>query len=262
MKRLSIGIAVALVATLAACKAPPEQTVKRGRLRIAAASNLNAALAEIVARFSAARSVDVDITYGSSGSLYQQMTTHAPFDIFFSGDLEYPQRLANGGQTLADGVFEYGVGRLVVWVDGSSPLDVAHDGMRVLTDVSVHRVAIANPESAPYGRAAIAALKAEGLEGRVRPKLLNGDSVAQAMQFVQTGAADAGIVALSLALTPSGKSGRWFEVPQADYPPLRQGGTILRWASDPGIARSLRDFVVGADGRAMLQQFGFSPPGK
>ncbi len=261
MRRISIALCLALLFAAAACTSSVEPPGgRRARLRIAAASDLNAALGEIVARFTATHTVDVDVTYGSSGTLFQQLTSQAPFDVYFSADVDYPRRLAKGGYTLADGDFEYGVGRLVVWIPGSSTLDVSRDGMRVLTDASVHHVAIANPEHAPYGRAAIAALKTTGLEAAVRPKLVNGENVAQALQFVQSGAADAGIVALSLALTPGGKNGRWFEIPQADYPPLRQGGTILKWAADPAMARALRAFVIGADGRTILQQFGFSPP--
>jgi molybdate transport system substrate-binding protein len=260
MRRLSLCVAVALFFG-AACKSRVEQPAGgRTRLRIAAASDLNAALGELIARFTATRAVDVDVTYGSSGTLYSQLTNQAPFDIFFSADVDYPRRLAGGGLTITGGEFEYGVGRLVVWVPGSSALDVSTDGLRALTDGAVHRVAIANPEHAPYGRAAIAALKSAGIEDAVRPKLVNGESVAQALQFVQSGAADAGIVALSLALTPGGRTGRWFEVPLDAYPALRQGGTILKWASDPALARELRGFVLSADGRAILRQYGFSPP--
>ena len=252
-------VCLALLAGACGGSGGPASAV-RPRLRIAAASDLNAALSEIIARFTASRRVDVDVTYGSSGNLYQQLTNQAPFDMFFSADVEYPRRLAAGGATLADGEFEYGVGRLVVWVPGSSTLDVSGAGLRVLADVSVHHVAIANPEHAPYGRAAIAALQHAGLEAAVRPKLVNGENVAQALQFVESGAADAGIVALSLALTPGGRLGRWFEVPLDSYPPLRQGGTILKWAADKETAKALRAFVLSADGRAILQQFGFSPP--
>jgi molybdate transport system substrate-binding protein len=259
MRRISIALCLALLCAAAACRSSPPGG-GRVRLRIAAASDLNAALGEIIGRFTVQHTVDVDVTYGSSGTLFQQLTNQAPFDMYFSADVDYPRRLAQGGYTLADGDFEYGIGRLVVWVAGSSALDVSRDGLRVLTDSSVHHVAIANPEHAPYGRAAIAALKTAGLETAVRPKLVNGENVAQALQFIQSGAADAGIVALSLALTPGGKSGRWFEIPQTDYPPLRQGGTILKWAADPATARALRAFVISADGRTILQQFGFSPP--
>src|SRR5258708_8856459 len=223
MRRISIALCLALLFAAAACTSSVEPPGgRRARLRIAAESDLNAALGEIVARFTATHTVDVDVTYGSSGTLFQQLTSQAPFDVYFSADVDYPRRLAKGGYTLADGDFEYGVGRLVVWIPTSSTLDVSRYGIPVLTDASVHHVAIANPEHAPYGRAAIAALKTTGLEAAVRPKLVSGENVAQALQFVQSGAADAGIVALSLALTPGGKNGRWFEIPQADYPPLRQ----------------------------------------
>jgi molybdate transport system substrate-binding protein len=256
MRRLFL--AAWLIVCCAACRGT--NVAPRARLRVAAAADLNAAFGEIASRFESSHPVDVDVTYGSSGTLYSQLANEAPFDLFFSADVDYPQRLARAGLTLPDGAFEYGVGRLVVWVAGSSPLDVAGLGVRALSDDGVRHVAIANPAHAPYGRAAIAALTSEHLDARVAPKLVYGENVGQALQFVQSGAADAGIVALSLALTPAGKSGRWFEIPQADYPPLRQGGAILKWAVDPAAARALRDLVVGAEGRSILQRYGFSPP--
>ena len=261
MTKRAVCVVITLGILLQGCSRtePP----KARTLTVAAASDLKFALDEAIRQFKLQNAaIDIQPIYGSSGNFYTQITNNAPFDVFMSADMEYPRRLASGGLTMADGEFEYGVGRIVVWVGGASSLDVSRDGLRALTGAAVHHVAIANPEHAPYGRAAIAALKTAGLEEAVRPKLVNGENVAQALQFVQTGAADAGIVALSLALTPGGKSGRWFEIPQTDYPPLKQGGTILKWAADPAMARALRAFVIGADGRTILQQFGFSPPGR
>ena len=123
-------------------------------------------------------------------------------------------------------------------------------------------MAIANPEHAPYGRAAVAALESAGVYERLRPKLVFGENVAQAMQFAQSGAADAAIVALSLALAPSAKGGRGFEIPSTTYPRMDQGGVILRWAADPDAARALRGFLLSADGRAILERWGFSVPAR
>lgn len=234
----------------------------KGHVRVAAAADLNAALPALVTRFRASHDVDVSVSYGSSGTFYAQLLNRAPFDLFLSADIEYPRQLAARGLTIPDGEFTYAVGRLVLWVRATSPVDLAHGGLQSLAGSAVTHVAIANPEHAPYGRAAMAALQAAGVAERVRPKLVYGDSVAQALQFVQSGAAEAGIVALSLALAPNLEDqGRWVEVPLAAYPRMEQGGTILQWATDVESAKALRAFMVGADGRAMLKQFGFFVPG-
>lgn len=246
---------------LAAAGCRPGSTPSRPRIRIAAAADLNVALGALVDRFRASHDVEVTVSYGSSGTFYAQLLNQAPFDMFFSADLEYPRQLAARGLTLAQGEFSYAVGRLVVWTPAASPLDVEHQGLQALTDPAVAHVAIANPDHAPYGRAAVAALRSAGLYDRLQPKLVYGENVAQALQFAGSGAADAGIVALSLALTPSLKDrARWMEIPIDMYPRMVQGGTILKWAVDADAARSLRAFVMGADGRAILKQYGFFPP--
>jgi molybdate transport system substrate-binding protein len=247
------------------CGPAPERTsIKtstRGRVRVAAAADLNVTLGELITRFGASHDVDVSVSYGSSGTFYAQLLNQAPFDMFFSADLEYPNQLAARGLTMPQTEFTYAVGRLALWVPASSPLDVEHQGLQALMAAPVAHVAIANPEHAPYGRAAVAALQAAGVYDGVRSKLVLGENVGQAMQFVQSGAADAGIVALSLALAPNVKAkGRRFEIPAAMYPRMEQGGTILRWAADADAARALRGFVLSEDGRAILKQYGFFLP--
>lgn len=257
MKRI-IAFAACL-AVLAGCRSGPPEP-RRAQVRVAAAADLNAALADLVGRFSASHAIDVSVSYGSSGVFYAQLLNQAPFDMYFSADVEYPRQLAARGLTLPGGDFEYAVGRLVVWVPNASPID-PRQGLHALAAAPIRHVSIANPEHAPYGRAAVAALETEGVYEAVQPKLVYGENVAQALQFVQSGAADAGIVALSLALAPAARDvGRFAEVPLADYPRLSQGGTILKWAADPDAARALRAFVLGADGRAILKQYGFSRP--
>jgi len=251
-----------LVATLWACRPTPEPGGARARVRVAAASDLNAALADLMARFRASHDVDITVSYGSSGTFYAQLLNRAPFDMFLSADLAYPRQLADRDLIVPESAFEYGTGRLVVWVPASSALDLGRAGLQALTAASVAHVAIANPEHAPYGRAAVAAMRTQGVYERVQPKLVFGESVAQAMQFVQSGAADAGIVALSLALAPAVKAnGRWVEIATSDYPAIEQGGVILRWAADIDAAKAFRAYLVSADGRAILEQYGFFPPG-
>jgi molybdate transport system substrate-binding protein len=252
-------LGAALVA--AGCKPATEPPAHRGRVRVAAASDLNAALSDVIARFGGAHDVDVSVSYGSSGVFYAQLLNQAPFDLFLSADVAYPNQLAARGLTLPQSEFTYAIGRLAVWAPASSPLDLEHDGLQALTQESVAHVAIANPEHAPYGRAAVAAMQAAGVYDRVRPRLVIGENVAQTMQFVQSGAADVGIVALSLALAPSVKGkGRLFEIPVSTYPRLEQGGTILKGAVDVDAARALRGFLLSADGQAILKQYGFSTP--
>src|SRR4029077_6100604 len=129
----------------------------------------------------------------------------APFDIFFSADIDYPRKLIDAGLADADSEFLYAEGRSVGWVPNSSPLDLETLGIRAVADPSVRKVAIANPQHAPYGRAAEAALKTLGAYDAVKDRLVFGENIAQAAQFVESGAADVGLIALSLALSPAMK---------------------------------------------------------
>jgi molybdate transport system substrate-binding protein len=230
-------------------------------VRVAAAADLNQALVAVIAGFGASHDVDVAVSYGSSGTFYAQLLNQAPFDLFLSADLHYPNELASRGLTLPQSEFTYAVGRLVLWAPAASPLAIDRDGLEALTGTAITHLAIANPEHAPYGRAAVAAMQSAGIYDRLRPKLVFGENVAQTMQFAQSGAADAAIVARSLTSAPSVKgTGREFEIPPASYPRMDQGGVILRWAADPEAARALRGFLLSADGRAILERSGFALP--
>jgi len=252
-----LGAAVAA----AGCGPASESPVRRGRVRVAATSDLNAAFRALITRFGASHDVDVTVTFGSSGALYAQLLDQAPFDMFFSADVGYPNQLASRGLTVPQSEFSYAVGRLVLWTPNASTLDIERQGFQALTMPAVAHVAIANPEDDPYGRAAVAAMRAAGVYEGVRPKLVTGENAAQAMQLVERGAADAGLFALSLASAPGAPDkGRRFEIPAGTYPRIEQGATILRWASDLDAARALRGFVLSADGRAILEQHGFLRP--
>jgi molybdate transport system substrate-binding protein len=258
VKRFVAAAAAAALICSSGCGSAARRA-PRGRVRVAAASDLNAAMPDLVARFGASHDVDVDVSYGSSGTFYAQLLNQAPFDLFFSADVEYPHQLATRGLTLEGGEFQYAVGRLVLWVPRSSSVDVT--GLKGLASSRVAHITIANPDHAPYGRAAVAALQSAGVYEAVRPRLVFGENVAQAMQFVQSGAADAGIVALSLALAPAARdAGRYVEIPLDQYPRIDQGGTILKWAADVDAAHALRAYVLSADGRAVLRQYGFFLP--
>ena len=257
--RLLAVLAIGGAAIAVACgpRAAPAKTV-----RIAAAADLRFALDELTASFKRAHpDLDLAVSYGSSGSFFAQLLNRAPFDVFLSADVDYPRQLAARGLTLPGSEFTYAVGHIVLWTPAGAPVDVTRSGMNVLVDPRVGHIAIANPEYAPYGRAAVAAMRTVGVYERVAAKLVFGENVSQALQFVQSGAADVGIIALSVALSPPVRhDGRFFEVPPESYPPIEQGGAILKWA-DAEPARQFRSFITGTDARAVLKRYGFFLPG-
>src|SRR3954468_3076773 len=217
MSLVAAAILSAVPLSVGTCGSAPGPA-PRGRVRVAAAADLNVAMNDVIGRFGAVHDVDVSVSYGSSGTFYAQLLNQAPFDMFLSADVAYPNQLAARGLTLPQSEFTYAIGRLVLWAPFASTLDVEHDGLQALTRAQVAHVAIANPDHAPYGRAAVAAMQSAGVYDRVRSKLVLGENVAQTMQFVQSGAADAGIVALSLAVAPNMKGrGRRFEIPVGTY---------------------------------------------
>jgi molybdate transport system substrate-binding protein len=228
-------------------------------IRVAAAADLSFAMRDLAVQFEQQSGCKVSLSYGSSGNFFSQIQNGAPFDVFLSADLEYADRLAKAGLTL-DNVYEYAVGRLVLWVPANAGFDPAAQHWSTLLAPSVSKIAIANPEHAPYGRAAVAALKKAGIYDRLREKLVYGENISQAAQFVQSGNAQAGLLALSLTLAPSMQSGKSWEVPQDLYPPIRQGAAILKDAKNPEQARRFLVFLRSADARATLRKFGFSAP--
>ena len=257
-------LVVALVLGLGACSrpAPPYAGAKAGVVSIAAASDLKFAMDDLLAKFRPLHpSADVRIVYGSSGNFFAELSNRAPFDVFFSADASYPDRLIEKGMAVKDSKFAYGRGRIVIWVPAASTIDLADLGMKSLALAEVRRVAIANPAHAPYGRAAEAAMKSLGVYDAAKPKLVLGENVAQAAQFIDSGAADIGVIALSLALAPTMKPrGRYWEIPESAYPPLDQAAVILAWARDADLANSLRSFVLAPEGRAELERYGFVAP--
>jgi len=236
--------------------------VTRPRVRIAAASDLRLVFPELQRGFQTEHpQIDLEVAFGSSGSFFAQFTQQAPFDLFLSADLDLPQRLVDQGDALPDSQFEYARGSLVLWIGSGTKLPEGGDGVDLLQDPRVTRIAIANPDHAPYGKAALAVLKSWNIADEVTPRLVLADNVAQALQFVDTGAASVGLVSASLARDPrlAGR-GRGIPIPSDLHPPLRQGGVILKWARDPEAARTLREFLVGPSGRDLLQEHGFQLP--
>jgi molybdate transport system substrate-binding protein len=253
-----------LVLTLALLVMACNRSETRGgqTLTVAAASDLKFALDEAIRQFKSQHpEVDVQPIYGSSGNFFTQITNRAPFDIFMSADMEYPRNLEKDGLVLDGSEFTYAVGRLVVWTRSDSPLDVPGLGMQVLLDPSIKKISIANPEHAPYGRAAIAAMQKFGVYDEVKDKFVLGENVSQALEFIDSGTAQAGIVATSLATAPTVRSrGKFFEIPLDSYPRMDQGGVILKNVRDRQAAEQFRTFVLSPECRMIFKQFGFYLP--
>lgn len=269
-ERVAAPVLLALGIAVSCGRARETETNDRDRERarrvvsVAAAADLKFALDEIAADFERTHpDVEVEVVYGSSGNFFAQLSNRAPFDIYFSADMEYPRRLIEEGHAEKESEFLYAVGQIVVWAPASSSLDVETRGIEALLDERARKVAIANPKHAPYGRAAESAFRSLGVYDRVKDRLVLGENVAQTAQFIESGAADIGVIALSLALAPALKDkGRYWLVPLDAYPRMEQGGIILHWARDREAAEDLRAFVISEEGRATLKRYGFILPGK
>lgn len=231
-------------------------------IRVAAAADLKFAMGELSEKFEKQTGTKVNVTFGSSGNFFSQMQNGAPFDLFFSADIEYPRKLEAAGLAEPGTLYEYAVGRIVIWTPAGAKVDVVNEGWKTLLDASVEKIAIANPEHAPYGRAAVAALQKAGVYEAVRPKLVYGENISQAAQFVQSGNAQAGIVAMSLAVSPGMRDGNRWEIPAETYPVIEQAAIVLKDARNKEAARAFLEFVKSAAGRAILAEYGFAFPGK
>ncbi len=251
---------ISIFLALACALAIPAQVCSE-EITVAAAADLNFALKDLAGRFTKATGTEVKLSFGASGNLFSQIQNGAPFDVFFSADADYPKKLADGGLADAKSLRTYAIGHLVLWVPKSSPLDPQHLKMDLLTRSEVKRIAIANPQHAPYGRAAMAALEHFGLKDKVASKLVMGENISQAAQFVQSGNAQAGLIALSLALSPTMKdSGRYWELPADAYPELKQVAAIVSSSKHKAAAQAFLDYVTSPEARGILQQYGFRTP--
>jgi molybdate transport system substrate-binding protein len=235
--------------SIAACAQAADVTV-------AAASDLNFAIKEIIAGFEKATGHKVKLSLGSSGNFHTQILNGAPFQVFLSADVNYPRELEKAGKAEAGSVYIYALGKLVLWVPNASRLDIQGRQMKSLVDPSIKKISIANPAHAPYGRAALAAMQTAGVYEAVKNKLVFGENISQAAQFVQSGAADIGIVALSLAMGESMRSsGKFWELPGDQYPPIEQGIALVKPATPE--ARAFHDWVRRPETRQILARFGF-----
>ncbi len=227
----------------------------------AAAADMNVALPQLVAAYTKQTGQTVKFSFGSSGNLANQIRNGAPFDVFFSADEEYPRQLIAEGLASKDTIYRYAVGRLVLWIPADSPLDLSKLGMKALLDPSVKKISIANPATAPYGRAAEAALRHFGIYDQVSSRLVLGENVSQAAQFVESGNAQAGLIALSHALAPALKDkGRCWTVPLDAYPTLNQAAVVVSRSKQQEAARKFLEFLRSPEATSLLGSYGFSVP--
>jgi molybdate transport system substrate-binding protein len=240
-------LAVAFVSRLCAAQ----------EITIAAAADLQFAMQDMAARFQKETGKTVKLIYGSSGNFFQQIQNGAPFDMFFSANLEYPKKLEAAGLTDPGTYYQYAKGKIVIWVAKDSKLDLS-SGLHSLLEPSVKKIAVANPQHAPYGQAAVAAMQKENIYDKVKDKFVLGENISQTASFVISGSADVGIVALSLALSPNMKDrGRYAEVPASEYPPIEQACVVLSSSKNKETARQFLLFVKTAAVADILRSYGF-----
>jgi len=229
-------------------------------ITVAAAADLTFAFKDVAAKFQAQTGDAVKLSFGSSGNFFSQIQNGAPYDLFFSADISYAQKLEAAGLTEAGTLYQYAIGKIVLWVPADSQLDVS-EGLEVLTDPAIRKIAIANPEHAPYGRAAMAALRHEGIYDQIKDKIVLGENISQTAQFVQSGNADIGIIALSLALAPTLKDkGKYFEIPADDYPAIEQAAVVLKSSKKKDLAKRFVAFLKKPETIEIMQRYGFVVP--
>jgi molybdate transport system substrate-binding protein len=246
-----IGLLIGMASDAAAQKPPT----------VAAASSLNFALTAVADQFTRDRGERVNLVFGASGTLTRQIQEGAPFELFLAADEEFPDHLAKAGLTRDAGVV-YALGRLVLFAPKGSPLvvDERLDGLTTLiASGGVRRFAIANPDVAPYGRAAEEVLRKRGLWDTLQASLVKGDSIAQAAQFATTGNAVGGLIAYSLVRNPDfAGRGTFVLVPSADHAPIRQ--KMVRLKSAGRVSDHFYQYLQGPEARAILERGGFEVP--
>jgi molybdate transport system substrate-binding protein len=246
------ALTAALLVTLAPVRA------QQATLAVAAASDLQAALPQLAAAFEKESGTRVSLSFGSSGNFFTQIQNGAPFDILMSADVDYPRQLERAGLAESDTLYRYGIGRIVLWTRRDTGIDL-REGLSVLGSAKVKRIAIANPDHAPYGRAAVAAMQRANVYDRAKPKLVFGENISQAAQFATSGNAEVGILALSLALAPALKSlGEYIEIPADLHPPIEQAAIVIARSSQKAAARAFLAFLGKPESVQILRSFGFS----
>ena len=254
------GLAVAaflvvLLCAISACKDKPTNTNSSQDLTVAAASDLMPAFEEIGREFESTHKTKVVFVFGSTGLLTKQIENGAPMDLFAAANVSYVEQLEQKGLIIPGSKAIYARGRITLWTPAESNLRL--EGIGDLARPEVQRVAIANPDHAPYGLAARQALETAGIWERVRPKLVYGDNIRQTLQYAETGNVEVAIVALSLSTQ---SRGRWTLIPEELHKPIDQGMAIMKTTKNESAARAFAAFVNGPQGRAIMQKYGFTFP--
>lgn len=242
------------------CTLPLVHAQQTGTVAVAAASDLIYCMEELNAEFQKTNPHAVlKVSFGSSGNFFAQIQHGAPFHIFLSADMKYPRELIKAGLADSSSLTMYAIGYIVLWT--IKPGIYVTAGLQIVRGDQVKKLALANPEHAPYGRAAKAALEHENLWESVQKKIVLGENIAQTAQFVQTGNVDAGIVALSLALSPKlARLGKFYEIPETSHPRLEQGAVLTNMGKGNPLARTYLDFLRSAPARAIFNRYGFRLP--
>ena len=230
---------------------------QKSLITVAAASDLKFAMDSIISVFTKDHpDISINVVYGSSGKFFEQISNYAPFDLFFSADIDYPKQLKEKGIAISD-VQQYGIGRIVLW---SKKIDPNKNKINSLLDNSIIKIAVANPVHAPYGKRAEESMKYYKLYDAVKNKLVFGENISQTAQYVTSGAADIGIVALSLALSPNmqKENGKYWLIPQESHEQLKQGFVILSHAKENAGATSFADFISSVKAKSILKYYGFT----
>jgi molybdate transport system substrate-binding protein len=249
-----------LLAIVAASCLAQVNFAQKKTVRVAAAADLQSAMPEIAQAFEKQAGTSVEVLYGSSGNFYAQIQNGAPLDIFFSADSEFPQKLEESGLAEPHSAVIYAIGKIVLWIAADASCNPEHAGWKCLLDPAVKRIAIANPAHAPYGRAAVTALQKAGIYDAIKAKLVLGENISQAAQFVQSGNAQAGIIAHSLALSPALQGGKRWIIPAELYPPIEQTVVVLKSAKEKSAAQEFVKFATQGPGREILAKCGFQTP--
>ena len=257
--RLAFLAALLLTLTGAtACKDRPSNTSSTAasdEITVAAASDLTPAFEELGRAFESAHKTRVVFVFGSTGMLTRQIENGAPVDLFAAANVSYINQLDQKGLIVPGSKAIYARGRITLWTPNDTNLRL--EGIKDLARPEVTRIAIANPDHAPYGLAARQALESAGIWESVRPKLVFGDNIRQTLQFAETGNVDVSIVALSLSVQ---SRGRWSLIPEELHQPIDQGIGIMKSTKKEPAARSFAAFVSSPPGRAILQKYGFTFP--
>lgn len=255
MKRIIIRFAAALSFAFPILPLPA-WSQGRTELRVAAAADLKFAMDSLITVFTK-KNPDISVTavYGSSGNFFEQILDGAPFDLFFSADIDYPRKLRQQNKALSDPI-PYGTGQIVLW---SKKTDPAKAEMNSLLDNKITKIAIANPAHAPYGKRAEESLRFYKIYDKIKDKIVMGENISQTAQFITSGGADIGIIALSLALSPAmqREGGKYWLIPADSHQPLQQGYVLLPHAVGKAGAGKFSEFIGSAEAGAILKYFGF-----